>query len=93
MRTLPADPKATVFRHLKPTDYYIRMFLDANGNGTWDTGDFATRRQPEEVFYYPHKLTLKANFEFTETWDHLAVPLLEQKPLEILKDANKKEQQ
>ena len=93
VRTLPADPKATVFRHLKPTDYYIRMFLDANGNGKWDTGDFATRRQPEEVFYYPHKLTLKANFEFTETWDHLAVPLLEQKPLEILKDANKKEQQ
>ena len=33
VRTLPADPKATVFRHLKPTDYYIRMFLDANGNG------------------------------------------------------------
>ena len=92
VRTLPADPQATVFRYLKPADYYIRMFLDANGNGKWDTGDFATRRQPEEVFYYPHKLTLKANFEFTETWDHLAIPLLEQKPLEILKDANKKQQ-
>ena len=36
------------------------VLLDANGNGKWDTGDFATRRQPEEVFYYPHKLTLKA---------------------------------
>ena len=33
-------------------------------------GDFDTCRQPEEVYYYPHKLTLKANFEFTETWDH-----------------------
>lgn len=90
VRTLPADPKETVFRHLKPTDYYIRMFIDENGNGTWDTGDYASRRQPEEVFYYPHKLTLKANFEFTETWDHLAIPLLEQKPLEILQDVSKK---
>lgn len=91
VRSLPADPKQTVFKHLKPTDYYIRMFIDENGNGKWDTGDFTTRRQPEDVFYYPHKLTLKANFEFTETWDHLAIPLLEQKPLEILKDVNKKQ--
>ncbi len=89
VRTQAADPTETVFRHLKPADYYLRMFIDLNGNGLWDTGELSSRRQPEDVFYYPFKLTLKANFEFTETWDHLAIPLLEQKPLEILKDSSK----
>ena len=90
VRTQPAATKETLFQHLKPTDYYIRLFIDENGNGMWDTGDFSTRRQPEEVYYYPHKLTLKANFEFTETWDHKELPLLEQKPLEILQDVSKR---
>ena len=85
-----AETNEILFRNLKPVDYYIRLFIDENGNGVWDTGDLATRRQPEEVYYYPHKLTLKANFEFTETWDHKAIPLLEQKPKELIEASNKK---
>jgi hypothetical protein len=85
----PAIPKGTVFEHLTPGDYYLRMFIDENGNGKWDTGDFAVRRQPEEVFYYPKKLTLKANWEFEETWDYTLLPVLEQKPAEIRKDVTK----
>ena len=90
LRTEPALTPEVVFQHLRPIDYFLRLFIDENGNGKWDTGDFATRRQPEEVFYYPHRLTLRANFEFTKTWDHKAIPLLEQKPLEILQDASKR---
>ncbi len=90
VRTKAAEEKETLFEHLKPTDYYVRLFIDENGNGEWDTGDFNTRRQPEEVYYYPAKLTLRANFEFTETWDHTAIPLLEQKPLDIIQDVSKK---
>lgn len=86
----PASEKGTVFEYLKPGDYYIRMFIDMNFNGKWDTGDLATRRQPEEVFYYPKKFTLKANWEFEETWDYKLVPLLLQKPVELIKDASKK---
>lgn len=86
----PAEEKGTVFEYLKPGDYYVRLFIDENGNGRWDPGDFATKRQPEEVFYYPKKLTLMANWEFEETWDYKLVPLLEQKPAELLKLAAKK---
>jgi hypothetical protein len=85
-----AQEKGTVFQYLKPGDYYARLFLDENGNGKWDTGDFAAHRQPEAVFYYPKKMTLMPNWEFEETWDYLEVPLLEQKPKEIRKDAGKK---
>jgi len=86
----PANPKGTRIEFLKPGDYYVRMFIDENGNGRWDTGDLATRRQPEEVFYYPKKLTLMANWEFEETWDYKQVPLLEQKPAELIKASAKK---
>jgi len=86
----PAIEKGTIFEYLRPGDYYIRLFIDENNNGKWDTGDVITRRQPEEVFYYPKKFTLKANWEFEETWDYKLVPLLLQKPSELLKDASKK---
>lgn len=84
-----AEADGTLFQHLKPTDYYIRLFIDQNENGIWDTGDLNSRRQPEEVYYYPHKLTLKANFEFTEEWDHTSTPLLEQKPKDLQGTAKK----
>lgn len=88
----PAKEKGTIFEYLKPGDYYIRMFIDLNGNGKWDTGELTTHRHPEEVFYYPKKVSVKANWEFEETWDNLITPLLKQKPFIIQKDAAKKEQ-
>jgi uncharacterized protein (DUF2141 family) len=88
----PAKEKGTVFEYLKPGDYYIRMFIDRNGNGKWDTGELISHRHPEEVFYYPKKVSVKANWEFEESWDYLNTPLLKQKPLSIQKDAAKKEQ-
>jgi hypothetical protein len=86
----PASTKGTVFEYLKPGDYFVRMFIDTNGNGKWDTGDLVAKRQPEEVFYYPKKLTLKANWEFEETWNYNNIPLLKQKPAELLKLNSKK---
>jgi hypothetical protein len=89
--TKKAEEKGTIFENLKPGDYYIRMFIDENGNGKWDTGELATHKQPEQVYYYPKKLTLMANWEFEETWDYKQTPLLLQKPTAIKKDAKKKE--
>lgn len=88
----PALAKGTVIEYLKPGDYYVRLFIDENGNGKWDTGNLATHKQPEEVFYYPKKFTLKANWEFEETWDYLQVPLLEQKPVELIKVSSTKKE-
>ncbi|MDR1585038.1 MAG: DUF2141 domain-containing protein, partial [Prevotellaceae bacterium] len=74
---------------LKPGDYYVRLFIDENGNGVWDTGELASRRQPEQVYYYPKKLTLMANWEFEETWELGTSEVLKQKPEALKKDAAK----
>lgn len=85
VRTVQAVKSGTKVEYLEPGDYYVRLFLDRNGNGKWDVGNFFEKRQPEEVYYYSKKLTLIKNWEFEETWDHLSVPVLQQKPAELKK--------
>ena len=87
VRQQPVTDKNTCdFYFLQPsTKYYIRLFNDDNNNGVWDTGNYAEKRQPEEVFYFPKVWEMKANFEFEETWDIHAMPLDKQKLGEIKK--------
>lgn len=73
------------FYYLKPGDYYLRLFYDANGNGRWDTGDFRAARQPERVVYYPEKISIRANWDTELAWDTRALPTLRQKPAALTK--------
>ena len=75
---------------MEPGTYYARLFIDSNGNGLWDTGDYSLHRQPEYVFYYNKKLNLRKNWDVDETWDIYAVPLNLQKPDDIKKNRPEK---
>ena len=91
VRELSAKEEGTKFEYLTPTTYYLRMYIDLNGDGKWTTGDWLTKRQPEPVYYYPSKLKLRANWDFEENFDHLAVPQVESKPQALIgKNAKKK---
>ncbi len=90
VRTLPAAAEGTLFEHLAPKSYYLRLFLDKNNDGEWTTGDYLTHRQPEPVYYFSSKLTLRANWDFEETFRYLAKPIEQQKPKELQKDASAK---
>lgn len=74
------------FYYLEPKGkYYVRLFIDRNGNGKWDTGNVEKRIQAEEVYYFPKAWEMKANFEFEETWNIYEVPADKQKLDEIKK--------
>ncbi|PIF01770.1 MAG: hypothetical protein CR965_01415 [Paludibacter sp.] len=90
VRTVKAQPNVTKIAYIEPGEYFIRIFLDKNGNGKWDTGNFLQQLQPESVFYYSKKLTLTKNWDFEETIHLYNKPLIEQKPKEILKIVNAK---
>ena len=77
------------FDNVKPGTYYARLVLDANGNGKWDTGNYAQQRQPEDVFYYPKKLVLKKNWDVEQTWNIYEVAVDKQKPDAIKKNKPK----
>ena len=55
------------FPFLKPEKYKIRVIMDPNQNGKWDTGFLAEHRQPEQVIYFPKILKVRSNFEYKES--------------------------
>ncbi len=76
----PIESEQITFKFLHPGKYRVRMFVDENQNNQWDTGKYAEKRQPEEIYYFNKELNLRANWEITETWsDFLSTPLDEQK--------------
>lgn len=79
------------FYYLKPQKYYMRLIVDRNNNGKWDTGNYDSDQQTEEVYYYPEAIECKAKWDLTESWDPLARELSLQKPGAITKQKPDKE--
>jgi len=63
-----AEPQSFEFNNLSPGNYIARVFLDTNGNGQWDTGNFLEKRQPQEISYYPGAIEIRANWIKEETF-------------------------
>ena len=73
------------FNYVKPEKYYLSLFIDSNGNGVWDTGEYAADRQPEMVYFYPKQIECKAKWDISETWNPVQLPLFKQKPATLVK--------
>jgi uncharacterized protein (DUF2141 family) len=73
------------FKYLKPEKYYVNAFIDSNGNGVWDTGNYAEDRQAEAVYYYPKEIEAKAKWDLKLNWNVTALPVYKQKPKKITK--------
>lgn len=89
VRQLKAQSANVKFEYLTPGKYFARMFMDKNGNGIWDTGNYRQNIQPEEVFYFPYELELRAFWDVEETWDIDEMPLIEQKSDVLINSSNK----
>ncbi len=83
------------FPYLKPEKYKIRVIIDSNSNGIWDTGFLAGNIQPEKVIYFPKIIKVRSNFEYKENlaieYDPTIIKELIDEELEKEK-ARKKEQ-
>ena len=73
------------FYFINPQVYYIRLFMDSNGNGKWDTGNYDEKLQPEKGYYYPRPIELRAMFEYEQDDWNINLAPEKQKPLEITK--------
>jgi uncharacterized protein (DUF2141 family) len=92
VRKAPVTNGGALFMNLPPGKYYARLILDENGNFTWDTGNYAEKRQPEYVYYYPKVIEIMKNWQIEiqdPPWDIRAVPPVRQKPPEITKNKPK----
>lgn len=52
------------YKLFEPGDYDLRLLLDTNQNGQWDTGEFYGKHiQPEKVIAIPKKVKVKTNWD------------------------------
>ena len=51
------------FEAIQPSTYQVRMFYDENKNQIWDSGNFKTKLQPEEMIYFPALIDVRANWD------------------------------
>lgn len=74
------------FENIDPNKYYARLIVDINNNGKWDSGDYLTQTQPEDVYYYPTKINLKKNWDIEQSWNLNERAVDKQKPEDIKKN-------
>ncbi len=62
------NPQTISFILLPPDTYSIRVIVDENKNGIWDTGNFLKKQQPEVVKYFDKEIKIRANWDQNETF-------------------------
>ena len=80
-----AKDGVALFEHVNPEKYFLSAFVDVNGNGLWDTGEYDEDRQAEPVYYYPREIECKEKWDVTQQWNLTEVPRYQQKPHAITK--------
>lgn len=84
LKEVVAKNNEATFYYVKPGTFYLRLIVDENDNGVWDTGLYNTR-QPEAVYYYTKEIECKAKRDVRITWNPRQTPLYLQKPAKITK--------
>ena len=90
VKEISATDKKVKFEYITPGVYYLRMFRDEDGDGKWTPGNYSEHRHAEQVYYFPYKVELRAFWDVEEDWDIMEFPLLQQKPMELIKTEKKK---
>ncbi|MBK5285194.1 MAG: hypothetical protein JJE25_07295, partial [Bacteroidia bacterium] len=57
------------YEYLLPGIYRLKIIVDENENGKWDTGNYLKHIQPEKVFYNPTKINVRANWDIETDWN------------------------
>ena len=81
---------SAAFFYINPAVYYVRAFIDRNGNNFWDTGKYDEDLQPEDVYYYSRSIECKAKWDSTLQWNLTERKRFQQKPGELTKQKNSK---
>ena len=78
----PDSAGLVTFTELAPGAYYLKLYVDLNGNGAWDGGVYPAT-PPEPVRYLPQTVNVQARFATEQKWAYDGTPLAEQRPKEL----------
>ena len=54
------------FNTIPPGKYRIRFLIDENCDGKWNPGNLNTHTEPEQVFFFPDEISMRANWEMRQ---------------------------
>lgn len=64
VKSYPMSGRDFATKLFEPGEYSLRIVLDENKNGIWDTGKFLReKRQPERIIFIERKVNVKANWD------------------------------
>ncbi len=56
------------YRYLAPGKYGLRLILDRNGDGEWNTGNYRKKIQPEGIRYFDETIEIRSKWSKTIKW-------------------------
>jgi uncharacterized protein (DUF2141 family) len=62
------NQKEVEFTGLVPGKYDLKMIVDENNNGYWDTGNYLSKKQAEKTYFFKGGFSIKANWEQEVKW-------------------------
>ena len=57
------------FDLIEPSLFTLRIIYDENKNKEWDSGNFISKKQSEEVIYFPKEIDIRANWDVEQVFD------------------------
>ncbi|WP_304287134.1 Ig-like domain-containing domain [Porphyromonas uenonis] len=78
----PDSVGLVAFKELAPGAYFLKLYVDLNGNGSWDGGVYPAT-PPEPVRYLPQSVNVQARFATEQKWAYDGTPLAEQRPKDL----------
>jgi len=63
--------QTVIFDYLAPDTYIIKLVIDENDNGKWDTGNYKEELQPEIVHYFRKEIKVRS---YWDVEDRIAIP-------------------
>ena len=71
------ENKEVVFEFLKAGKYKVKVILDSNQNGRWDTGNYIKNQHAEKVYFLPSEYEIRANWSHEIEWDPISNKFIE----------------
>lgn len=64
-----AETKILNINLLSPGKYKLKLIVDFNENGVWDTGNYIEKIQPEKVYFFDEVLIIKSGWDNDISWE------------------------
>lgn len=68
IKEVALEQPSYTFEHLKSGTFSLKLILDENGNGKWDTGDYLEGIQPEKVINYQGEIRIRSRWAKEVDW-------------------------